>query len=296
MFLFAPRHHAALRHAAGPRVELGTRTIFNLLGPLANPARVRRQLTGVFDPSWARPMAETLRALGTERAWVVHGQGLDELTVAGENHVVALRGRRDPRVHRRPRPRCRPAAPARSAPSGAATPQHNAAALLAVAAGRARRLSRHRAAERGGRADRGRPRGRSAGRRVACRRGPSTAAPRLPRWTGCAARPPRRPDHGRRQFPTRWRRSAPTRMPRRPPAAGPRDAAASSCRRKVAHAATAPRNFGPALKQRGGRRRLRADRRDQEGVALGRADPPRFRPGRPRPHLRKRPAPPACRC
>jgi anthranilate phosphoribosyltransferase len=92
VFLFAPKHHAALRHAAGPRVELGTRTIFNLLGPLANPARVRRQLTGVFDPTWARPMAETLRALGTERAWIVHGQGLDELTVAGENRVVALDG------------------------------------------------------------------------------------------------------------------------------------------------------------------------------------------------------------
>ena len=92
VFLFAPRHHAALRHAAGPRVELGTRTIFNLLGPLANPARVRRQLTGVYDPTWARPMAETLHQLGTEHAWVVHGQGLDELTVAGDNQVVELRG------------------------------------------------------------------------------------------------------------------------------------------------------------------------------------------------------------
>ena len=90
VFLFAPRHHAALRHAAGPRVELGTRTIFNLLGPLANPARVTRQLTGVFAPIWARPMAETLARLGTEAAWIVHGQGLDELTVAGENQVVAL--------------------------------------------------------------------------------------------------------------------------------------------------------------------------------------------------------------
>ncbi len=90
-FLFAPRHHAALRHAAGPRVELGTRTIFNLLGPLANPAGVRRQLTGVFDPAWARPMVETLASLGTEACWLVHGQGLDELTVAGENQVVELR-------------------------------------------------------------------------------------------------------------------------------------------------------------------------------------------------------------
>jgi len=90
-FLFAPRHHAALRHAAGPRVELGTRTIFNLLGPLANPAGVRRQLTGVFDADWAWPIAEALARLGTVSAWVVHGQGLDELTLAGENHVVVLR-------------------------------------------------------------------------------------------------------------------------------------------------------------------------------------------------------------
>jgi len=90
VFLFAPRHHPSMRHAAGPRVELATRTIFNLLGPLANPARVRRQLTGVFAPEWTRPMAETLQALGHESAWVVHGMGLDELTVAGENRVSAL--------------------------------------------------------------------------------------------------------------------------------------------------------------------------------------------------------------
>jgi anthranilate phosphoribosyltransferase len=90
VFLFAPRHHPSMRHAAGPRVELGTRTIFNLLGPLANPARVRRQLTGVFSPDWTRPMAETLAELGHEAAWIVHGMGLDELTVAGQNHVTAL--------------------------------------------------------------------------------------------------------------------------------------------------------------------------------------------------------------
>ena len=91
VFLFAPRHHAAMRHAAGPRVELGTRTIFNLLGPLANPANVQRQLTGVFDPGWARPMAEALARLGTRSAWVVHGAGLDELTLAGENQVAVIR-------------------------------------------------------------------------------------------------------------------------------------------------------------------------------------------------------------
>ena len=90
VFLMAPRHHASMRHAAGPRVELGTRTIFNLLGPMANPARVKRQMTGAFAPEWLRPMAETLARLGTERAWLVHGQGLDELTLAGESHVVSL--------------------------------------------------------------------------------------------------------------------------------------------------------------------------------------------------------------
>jgi anthranilate phosphoribosyltransferase len=90
VFLYAPRHHAGLRHAAAARIALGTRTIFNLLGPLANPASVRRQLIGVFDPAWARPMAETLAQLGTERAMVVHGQGLDELTLVGESRVVSL--------------------------------------------------------------------------------------------------------------------------------------------------------------------------------------------------------------
>ncbi len=91
VFLFAPRHHPALRHAAPVRVELGTRTLFNLTGPMANPAGVRRQLMGVYDPAWLRPVAETLRGLGTESAWVVHGGGMDELVLEGENQVVSLR-------------------------------------------------------------------------------------------------------------------------------------------------------------------------------------------------------------
>jgi anthranilate phosphoribosyltransferase len=91
VFLFAPRHHPALRHAAPIRVELGTRTLFNLTGPLANPAGVKRQLVGVYDPAWALPVAETLRDLGSESAWVVHGGGLDELILSGENRVVSLR-------------------------------------------------------------------------------------------------------------------------------------------------------------------------------------------------------------
>lgn len=90
VFLFAPAHHPALRHAAPVRAELGTRTLFNLLGPLANPARVTRQFTGVFASHWTRPVAEALSHLGTEAAWIVHGQGLDELTLAGPNHVSVL--------------------------------------------------------------------------------------------------------------------------------------------------------------------------------------------------------------
>ncbi len=88
-FLFAPNHHAALRHAAPTRAELGFRTLLNLVGPAANPARVTRQLMGVFAPRWLVPMAETLAALGAEHAWVVHGNGLDELTLAGQTHVAA---------------------------------------------------------------------------------------------------------------------------------------------------------------------------------------------------------------
>ncbi len=91
-FLFAPNHHAATRHAGPSRRELGVRTIFNLLGPLANPARARRQLLGVFGPQWLVPMAEVLRALGSERAWVVHGgDGLDELTTTTHSYVAELR-------------------------------------------------------------------------------------------------------------------------------------------------------------------------------------------------------------
>lgn len=90
VFLFAPRHHPALRHAASVRVELGTRTIFNLTGPLANPASVTRQLMGVYDKKWLCPVAETLRDLGSEAAWVVHGSGMDELVLEGANDVVSL--------------------------------------------------------------------------------------------------------------------------------------------------------------------------------------------------------------
>lgn len=133
VFLFAPRHHPSMRHAAGPRVELATRTIFNLLGPLANPARVRRQLTGVFAPEWTRPMAETLQALGHESAWVVHGMGLDELTVAGENHVSALANGVVHDFTISPEDAGLPRAPIAAIKGGDAA--HNAAALVAMLEG-----------------------------------------------------------------------------------------------------------------------------------------------------------------
>jgi anthranilate phosphoribosyltransferase len=87
-FLMAPRHHSAMRHVAPTRVELGTRTIFNLLGPMSSPAGARRQVVGVFAPQWVAPMAEVLGRLGAERAWVVHGDGMDELTTAGVTRVA----------------------------------------------------------------------------------------------------------------------------------------------------------------------------------------------------------------
>ncbi len=89
-FMFAQMHHSAMRHVGPSRVELGTRTIFNLLGPLSNPAGAKRQLLGVFSPRWLVPLAEVLRDLGSESIWVVHGDGMDEVTTTGVTHVAAL--------------------------------------------------------------------------------------------------------------------------------------------------------------------------------------------------------------
>lgn len=90
-FMFAPAHHPAMKNVGPTRVELGTRTIFNLLGPLSNPANVKRQLVGVFSRQWIEPLALVLKNLGSDSAWVVHGSdGLDEITTSGPTAVAAL--------------------------------------------------------------------------------------------------------------------------------------------------------------------------------------------------------------
>ena len=90
-FMFAPAHHPAMKNVAATRVEMGTRTIFNLLGPLSNPAGVKRQMIGVFSRQWTQPLAQVLKNLGAESVWVVHGSdGLDEITTSGPTTVTAL--------------------------------------------------------------------------------------------------------------------------------------------------------------------------------------------------------------
>ena len=96
-FLFAPAYHGAMRHVGPVRAEIGFRTVFNLLGPLSNPAGAKRQVMGVYDPRLLEPLAEVLGRLGATRAWTVHGQGLDELTTTGETEVAEWK---DGTVHR----------------------------------------------------------------------------------------------------------------------------------------------------------------------------------------------------
>jgi len=130
-FMMAPMHHAAMRHVQPVRAELGTRTVFNILGPLTNPAGVRRQLTGAFSRAWLRPMAETLAELGTERAWLVHGaDGTDELSISGPTYVVALDAGAIEEFEVTPADAGLPAHPFEAILGG--TPEENAAALGAL--------------------------------------------------------------------------------------------------------------------------------------------------------------------
>ena len=135
-FMMAPRHHAAMRNVAGPRVELGTRTIFNLLGPLSNPAHVTRQLVGVYDRRWVAPAAAVLGKLGSTRAWVVHGSdGLDEITTTGTTFVAALEGGRVREFEIAPEEAGLKRATLAELKGG--TPAENAAAIMALLGGKA---------------------------------------------------------------------------------------------------------------------------------------------------------------
>ncbi|MEM6550077.1 MAG: anthranilate phosphoribosyltransferase [Pseudomonadota bacterium] len=130
-FMMAPMHHAAMRHVQPVRAEMGVRTVFNILGPLTNPAGVRRQLTGAFAPDWIRPMAETLQALGSEAAWIVHGgDGTDELSIAGPSRVAALAHGKVTEFELAPEDAGLPHHPFEAILGG--TPAENAAALRAL--------------------------------------------------------------------------------------------------------------------------------------------------------------------
>jgi anthranilate phosphoribosyltransferase len=134
-FLMAQRHHSAMRHVGPIRGELGTRTIFNLLGPLSNPAKVKRQLIGVFAPQWLEPLAAVLRDLGHERAWVVHGAGgMDEVSTLGPTQVAELKDGRIATFEVTPADAGLPSATLADLVGG--DRDHNAAALRGVLEGK----------------------------------------------------------------------------------------------------------------------------------------------------------------
>lgn len=135
-FLWAQRHHSAMRHVGPSRTELGTRTIFNIMGPISNPAGVTRQLIGVFSPQWLEPIAQVLNNLGTEHAWVVHGSdGLDEITVTGPTDVCELKNGQIRRFRISPDDLGLPLSPAANIRGG--DPASNADAIRALFDGKA---------------------------------------------------------------------------------------------------------------------------------------------------------------
>jgi len=133
-YMNAPNHHAAMRHVMPARIELGVRTVFNILGPLTNPAGVKRQLTGAFTQHLLRPMAETLRALGSEEAWLVHGMdGTDEISIAGPTHVAMLKNGKVTQLTIKPEDAGLPEHPFGQILGG--TPEENTAKVRALLAG-----------------------------------------------------------------------------------------------------------------------------------------------------------------
>ncbi|QQA44611.1 anthranilate phosphoribosyltransferase [Pelagovum pacificum] len=135
-FMMAPMHHPAMKHVGPVRLELGCKTIFNILGPLTNPAGVKRQLTGAFAPDLIHPMAETLQQLGSEKAWLVHGSdGTDEITICGPTAVAALENGKITSREIHPEDAGLPVHPFKDIVGG--TPEDNAAALRALLTGEA---------------------------------------------------------------------------------------------------------------------------------------------------------------
>ncbi|PCI42030.1 MAG: anthranilate phosphoribosyltransferase [Rhodospirillaceae bacterium] len=133
-FLLATRHHAAMKYVMPTRVEMGVRTIFNLLGPLSNPAGVKRQLTGAFSRDWIVPMAKTLGNLGSEMAWVVHGSdGLDEITTTGKTYVAQIKDGELTEFEITPADAGLPVCKAEDLKGG--TPEENAVAMRAMLGG-----------------------------------------------------------------------------------------------------------------------------------------------------------------
>ncbi|MGR3498282.1 MAG: anthranilate phosphoribosyltransferase [Limimaricola soesokkakensis] len=130
-FMMAPMHHPAMKHVGPVRAEIGIRTLFNILGPLTNPAGVKRQLTGAYDPALIAPMAEVLGRLGSERAWLVHGgDGTDELSICGPSAVAALENGRVERFEISPSDAGLPEHPFEAIIGG--TPEENGRALAAL--------------------------------------------------------------------------------------------------------------------------------------------------------------------
>ena len=198
-FMFAPAHHPAMKNVGPTRVELGTRTIFNLLGPLSNPASVKRQMIGTFSKHWIEPMAQVLKNLGSESIWVVHGSdGLDEITTSGATSVAALENGKIRTFEVTPEDaglkRVKPAA------LRGGDAEHNAKTLLDVLKGKAGRVPRRVDLERGGGIDRRRQSQGFERRRGACgqidrrRRGRRPARPpdQSVQHGGCVAHDPKK--------------------------------------------------------------------------------------------------------
>ncbi len=270
--MFAPAHHPAMKNVGPTRVELGTRTIFNLLGPLSNPASVKRQMVGVFSQQWIEPLAQVLKNLGSECVWVVHGSdGLDEITTAGPTSVAALENGKIRTFEITPEDVGLPRAKPEALRGGDA--EHNAEALLDVLKGKPSAVPRRRDLER-----RGRVGGRRQGEGLEGRRRARRQIDRQRR----SGRQPRPADRGvqrrggvRSRWPTSCKKIEAYKREEIAAAKRARPLGELEARREGGRRRRAA--FSRAIERKHRRRRLRADRRDQEGEPVEGPDPRRFR-------------------